>query len=84
MDLAIDTGGRVLRSRTLPTHNRAGQAFRQAAAAVTRSDCAFGAFYRCMQVELGPTGALVATAHRLARAVDFMLKHHVAYVDLGA
>lgn len=45
-DLAIDTGGRVLRSRTLPNHNRTGQAFRQAAAAVTRSDCAFGALYR--------------------------------------
>ena len=40
------SGGKVLRSRTLKTDNRAGQAFRQAAASVTRSDSAFGAFYR--------------------------------------
>ena len=31
------SGGKVLRSRTLKTDNRAGQAFRQAAASVTRS-----------------------------------------------
>jgi hypothetical protein len=29
-----------------PTNNRAGQAFRQAAASLTRSQTAFGAFYR--------------------------------------
>ncbi len=37
------SGGKVLRSRTLKTHKRAGQAFRQAAA-VIRANCAFGAF----------------------------------------
>src|SRR3990172_10285008 len=35
------SGGRILRCRTWPTDNRAGQAFRQAAASVTRSLCAF-------------------------------------------
>lgn len=78
------SGGRVLRSRTLPTHNRAGQAFRQAAASVTRSQSAFGAFYRRKKVLIGPPAALVATAHRLARTVYTMLKRHVAYVDIGA
>jgi transposase len=37
------SGGKVLRSRTLPSRNRAGQSFRQAATAVARSSSAFGA-----------------------------------------
>jgi hypothetical protein len=78
------SGGKVLRSRTLKTHNRAGQAFRQAAAALTRSNSAFGAFYRRKRAALGPLQALVATAHRLARTVYFMLKYKVPYQDLGA
>lgn len=78
------SGGKVLRSRTLKTHNRAGQAFRQAAAAVTRSNSAFGAFYRRKRALLGPAQAIVATAHRIARTVYFMLKHKLAYQDLGA
>ena len=78
------SGGKVLRSRTLKTHNRAGQAFRQAAASLTRSNSAFGAFYRRKRAVLGPAQAMVATAHRLARPLYFMLKHKVAYQDLGA
>jgi hypothetical protein len=78
------SGGKVLRSRTLKTDNRAGQAFRQAAAAVTRSGSAFGAFYRRKRAQLGPMQALVATAHKIARTVYFMLKHRVAYHDIGA
>lgn len=78
------SGGQVLRSRTLKTHNRAGQAFRQAAASVTRSQSAFGAFYRRKRAQLGPLQALVATAHKIARAVYFMLKERAAYQDIGA
>jgi len=78
------SGGKILRSRTLPTDNRAGQAFRQAAASVSRSQCAFGAYYRRKKAHLGPMPALVATAHKIARAVYFMLKHRVQYHDMGA
>lgn len=78
------SGGKILRSRTLPTDNRAGQAFRQAAAAVSRSQCAFGAYYRRKKAHLGPMSALVATAHKIARTVYHMLKHHVPYYDIGA
>jgi hypothetical protein len=74
----------VLRSRTLKTDNRAGQAFRQAAASVTRSNSAFGAFYRRKRAQLGPAQALVATAHKIARTVYFMLKYKVSYQDIGA
>jgi len=64
------SGGKVLRSRTLNNHNRAGQAFIQAAAALTRSNTAFGSFYRRLKSRVGPSQALVATAHKLARVVQ--------------
>jgi len=78
------SGGKILRSRTLPTDNRAGQAFRQAAASVSRSQCAFGAYSRRKKAHLGPMPALVATAHKIARTVYHMLKHHAPYYDIGA
>lgn len=78
------SGAKVLRSRTLKTDNRAGQAFRQAAASVTRSGSAFGAFYRRKRAQLGPMQALVATAHKIARTVYVMLKKRVQYHDIGA
>ncbi len=78
------SGGKVLRSRTLKTHNRAGQAFRLAALSVSRSpQTAFGAFYRRLRGRLGPKQAIVATAHKMARAFYAMLKNHVPYQDLG-
>lgn len=78
------SGGKVLRSRTLNNHNRAGQAFIQAAAALTRSDTAFGAFYRRLKSRVGPSQALVATAHKLARVVYKMLKEKVPYTHTTA
>jgi transposase len=77
------SGGRVLRSRTLPSTNRAGQAFRQAANAVRHTSTAFGAFYRRKQAQGGPLHAQVATANKIARTVYHMLKFHVQYEDMG-
>lgn len=78
------SGGKVLRSRTLPTRNRAGQAFRQAATSVARGSSAFGAYYRRKRAQSGPMAAQLATAHKLARTVYYMLKEHVEYRDVGA
>lgn len=78
------SGGQVLKSRTMKNRNRAAQAFRMAAQSVTRSHCAFGAFYRRLKGRLGPAQALVATAHKIARTVYHMLKHRVSYHDIGA
>jgi hypothetical protein len=78
------SGGKVLRSRTLPTNNRAGQAFRQAATAASRGPSVFGAYYRRKRAQGGPRFAQVATAHKIARTVYHLLKYHVQYVDLGA
>lgn len=77
------SGGKVLRSHTLRTRNRAGQAFRQAATAVAHSPSAFGAYYRRKRAQGGPRFAQVATAHKMARAVYHMLKYHVPFTEVN-
>ncbi|MBI3176874.1 MAG: IS110 family transposase, partial [Chloroflexi bacterium] len=78
------SGGQVLRSRTLKTHNRAGQVFRLAAQAVSRSQSGFGAYYRRMKARVGPKQAIVATAHKIARVYYHMLKHRVPFREMTA
>ena len=78
------SGGRVLRSRTLKTSNRAGQAFRMAAQAVGRTQSVFGAFFRRMCAKHGPKKAIVATAHKIARTVYSMLQRRQPFHDIGA
>jgi transposase len=78
------TGGKVLRSRTKKTKNRANTALRLSAQSLARSQSASGAFYRRIRARHGPAKAVTATAHRLARIVYHMLKYREAYVDPGA
>ncbi len=78
------SGGRVLRSRIRKVVNRAGQAFRQAAQCVGRSDSALGADYRRMRARLGPQQATVATAYKIARIVYSMLKKHTPFEAASA
>lgn len=78
------TGGRVVRTRTLPTHNRAAQALRLAARSVGRGKSGLGAYYRRLRARLGPEQAIVATAHKLARIIYAMLKHRQPYRPLSA
>ena len=78
------SGGKVLRRSTLKTCNRAGQAFRLAAQAVSRSHNSLGASYRRMRARLGPQSAIVATAHKLARIAYHSLTHRTPFHDLSA
>ena len=71
--------GKVLHAHVLKGVNRAGQVFRLAAQSVSRSDSEFGAYFRRMRAKQGPKKAIVATAHKLARAFYFMLKNRQAY-----
>jgi transposase len=73
------TGGKVIRTRTKKTNNRANVAFRQAAHALTRSKSSLGQFYRRMRAKMGAPKAITATAHKLARIVYHMLKHRVPF-----
>jgi transposase len=78
------SGGKVLRRSTLKAHNRAGQAFRLAAQAVSRSHNGLGAYDRRMRARLGPKAAIVATAHRIARIAYHLLTHRTPFCDLSA
>jgi len=49
-----------------------------------RTDCAAGAFYRHLKSLLGPSQAIVATVHMLARIVYRMLKYKVEYQTMRA
>lgn len=69
------SGGKVLKSRTKPSKNRAATALRIAAQALTHSHSALGNYYRLMRARHGPAKAITATAHKLARIIYHMLKH---------
>jgi transposase len=73
------SGGKVLRTRVLKGGNRAGQVFRLAARSVSRSNTEFGSFFRRLRAKHGPKKAIVATAHKIARAFYFMLKNRQPY-----
>jgi len=73
------SGGRVLYSHTIRSHNRAGQAFRMAAQAVSRGKTAYSEFYRRVRARSGPKEAIVATAHKIARTFYYMLKRGQPY-----
>jgi transposase len=77
------SGGKVLAAGTKRSANRARQAFRMAAMALSRSDSALGAFYRRLCSRMDKPRANTATAHKLARMVYFMLTRGEAFVDQG-
>jgi len=78
------TGGKVKRSSTPATQNRASNTLRIAAQSLARSDCALGAYYRRMRAIHGAPKAITATAHKLAQIVYFMLKRRVPFQALDA
>lgn len=78
------TGGKVKRSSTPPTQNRASNVLRIAAQSLARSDCALGAYYRRMRTIHGAPKAITATAHKLAQIIYFMLKRRAPYQALDA
>lgn len=78
------TGGKVLRSHTQPSANRAAKLLRMAAMSLGRSDHALGAFYRRLAARVGKAKAITATARKLAILVYRMLRDHMPYLELSA
>ena len=78
------TGGKVVRSRTKASANRAAAALRLAAHGLHRSDSALGDLLRRKKAHLGAPKAITATAHKLARLIYSMLRFGQDYVDAGA
>jgi transposase len=77
------TGGKVKQRGRRKVHNRVAQALRLAAQSLDRSQSALGAFYRRLRAKHGPEVANVAAAHKIARAIYFMLKNKTEYRDVG-
>jgi hypothetical protein len=77
------TGGKVIKSGTKKTQNRAAAALRMAAQSLSHSKSALGTYYRRMRARLGGPEAITATAHKLARIIYAMLKNQTEYVDPG-
>lgn len=78
------TGGKVKRRGRKKTDSRVTAALRVAAQSLARSQAALGAFYRRIKARHGAPKANVATAHKLARIIYYMLKQRVDYQDPGA
>ena len=63
--------------------NRAANAFRLAAQAVSHSHSALGAFYRRMRSRLGAPEVITATAHKIARLFYKLWSTGETYADPG-
>jgi transposase len=78
------SGGKLLRTRTQPSANRAAKIFRMAAMSLGQSDHALGAFYRRMAARIGKAKAITATARKLALLVYRMLRYKITYHEPSA
>jgi transposase len=76
------TGGKRKRAPQTKTH-RVGLCFRIAAHTLANSKTALGAFYRRMRGRKGPTLAISATAHKLAKLFYRLLTRGESYVEAG-
>ncbi len=77
------SGGKVIGRDKRKVVNRAGQALRNAASTLLRSDSYLGAQYRRLRGKLGAPKAIKAMANKLARILYRMLKFGQDYVDKG-
>lgn len=73
------TGGKIISSKMMKKDNRAGQCLRQAASCLSTNKSPIGDFYRSVRARLGGKGAVVATAHKLARIIYNMLLKKTEY-----
>lgn len=78
------SGGKLLRSRTRPGVHYAAVIFKQAAAAVTRTETALGAYYRQLAVRIGKGKALTALARKIAEQYYNLMRYGREFVDIGA
>jgi transposase len=78
------SGGKVIGRDRRKVVNRAGQALRQAASTLLRSQSYLGAQYRRLRAKLGSPKAVKAMAAKLARIIYRTLKFGQVYVDRGS
>jgi transposase len=78
------SGGKLLRTTTRRSANRAAKILRLAAVNVGQTQTAFGAFSRRLAARGGQAKAVTATARKLAVLFDNALRYGMAYKDPGA
>jgi len=78
------SGGRRLSSHTSHSTNKAATTLRMAASSLYRSQTALGAHLRRMKARMGPVEAITATAHKMARAIYFMMLNKTNFIEAGA
>ena len=76
------SGKKVKSSKSLKVVNRAATAFRLAARSAGVSKSAIGAFYRRIKIRSGPSIAITATAHKIAKIFYRMLKYGEEFVAI--
>ena len=74
-----DKSGKRWWRATRGVDNRAGQMFRHCAHSLHRSQSQLGAYLRRMKSRLGPQGAIMATARKIATIFYTMVKNQVQY-----
>jgi len=73
------TGGKMVSSKMMKKKNRAGQTLKMAASTLSRNKGPLGDYYRRMRGKLGGKGAVLATAHKLAKIIYIMIKEKKEY-----
>lgn len=73
------TGGKVISSKMQRKKNHAGQTLRMAGSTLSTAKSPMGEYARKMKGRLGKKGAVVATAHKLARIIYIMVKEKQPY-----
>ena len=72
-------GGKTLWRGMRTVKNRAGDLFRLAASSLHHSSTPVGNYLRRMKSKLGPSGAITATAHKIAIIFYTMVKNQIEY-----
>jgi transposase len=73
------TGGKIISSKMMSKDNRAGLCLKQAASCLSTNKSPIGDYYRTVRARLGGKGAVIATAHKLARVIYTMLMSKTEY-----
>ncbi|MBP9196970.1 MAG: IS110 family transposase [Saprospiraceae bacterium] len=84
LNLAPNTkisGGKILSSKRMKKKNPAGQMLMQAASTLRNSKSSLGDYYRKKRAQLGGKGAVVATAHKMARIIYKMILKQTEYSE---
>lgn len=73
------TGGKIISSKMQKKKNQAGLSLRMAASNLSKSKSPLGDYARKMRSRIGKKGAVVASAHKLARIIYTMIKEQIDY-----